>query len=358
MIQDNLSLFLGLVRLGIGHPSSVIIDSIDWEDLQALAIRQGLSAIVLDGLDQLSPSAYNMNPKFKKCWIGQVIQNYEHKYNLYSHTIANLAGFYRTHGFKMMVLKGYACSLDWPKPEHRPSGDIDIWQFGKQKEADAELRKATSIIIETKRHHHTSFYWGEFLVENHYDFINIHNHRSNISFEIILKELAKDDSYSVDLYGELVYIPSPNLHALFLLKHMMSHFAAEGITLRQVLDWGFFVNAHKKEIDWKWLLDVIDRYGMTPAFDIFNAICVEDLGFDVSIFPIICYNPSMKERVLIEILAPEYYGKLPKGVFQRVAYKYKRWRANAWKHELCYNESLWSSFWAGVWSHLIKPSTI
>ena len=66
-------------------------------------------------------------------WIGEVLQNYEQRYSAYENAIGSLADFYNQHGFKMMVLKGYACSLDWPKPEHRPCGDIDIWQFGQQK---------------------------------------------------------------------------------------------------------------------------------------------------------------------------------------------------------------------------------
>lgn len=70
-----------------------------------------------------------------------MLQNYEYRYELYRRAIAELAGFYGEYGLKMMILKGYTCSLDWPKPEHRPCGDIDIWQFGKQNEADAFIRK-------------------------------------------------------------------------------------------------------------------------------------------------------------------------------------------------------------------------
>ena len=53
--------------------------------------------------------------------------------------MAELTAFYNSHGFKMMLLKGYACGLDWPKPEHRPTVDIDIWFLGQQKEADVVL---------------------------------------------------------------------------------------------------------------------------------------------------------------------------------------------------------------------------
>lgn len=73
----------------------------------------------------------------------------------------------------MMILKGYACSLDWPKPEHRPCGNIDIWLFGKQKEADALLANKKGLEIDSSHHHHhTIFYWRDFMVENHYDFFD------------------------------------------------------------------------------------------------------------------------------------------------------------------------------------------
>lgn len=148
------------------------------------------------------------------------------------------------------------------------------------------------------------------------------------------------------------------MHALFLLKHAMPHFAAEGMTLRQLLDWGFYVKVHTNEIDWPWLESVLDKYGMMPAYNIFNAICVDELGFDASIFPRIQFNLFLKEKVLSEILSPEFSVSLPKGVVSRVIYKIRRWRDNTWKHELCYKDSLWSAFWSGVWNHIRKPSTI
>jgi hypothetical protein len=196
------------------------------------------------------------------------------------------------------------------------------------------------------------------MVENHYDFINVHHHKTNVVFERILKEQAQDDTYFVDVYGENVYLPSPNLHALFLLKHTMMHFAAEGITLRQLIDWGFFVKNHGKDVDWTWLECVLDEFGMRRLYDVFNAICVEDLGFEVSIFQRVQCEPLLKDRVLNEILNPKFSGELPKSMLRRVSFKVRRWNESAWKHELCYKESMWSAFWSGVWNHLIKPSSI
>ena len=354
--------FLQLVRLGIGTSKDAkISNDIDWAAMKALSDKQGLTAIVLDGVNEVlkakSPIS-NLKPQIKLSWIGEVIQNYEQRYAQYEKAIGSLAGFYNQHSFKMMVLKGYACSLDWPRPEHRPCGDIDIWQFGKQIDADLILSKDTGLNIDDSHEHHTIFDWQGFTVENHYDFIDIHHRKSSSELERIFKELGSEESYVIDVNGEKVYLPFPNLHALFLLRHMMEHFASIELTIRQLLDWAFFVKKHGKDVDWKWLEEVLAQFGMMSAYTIFNNICVDDLRFNALLFPSAKVDQILKERVLKDILSPEFVGVEPKRVVPRILFKYRRWKANGWKNDLCFKESMWSAFWSGVWGHLLKPKTI
>lgn len=179
------------------------------------------------------------------------------RYLDYRKAIEALAAFYNTHGFRLMLLKGYACGRDWSRPEHRPYSDIDIWLFGKQKEADALLEGFKfqdsgfkSIKVDRSLHHHTVFNWMGFTVENHYDFVNVHALRASAEMERAFKELGSEANlnendnhnsvgtriHSMEVNGEKVYLPSPNLHALFLIKHLASHFVGAIISLRQVLD--------------------------------------------------------------------------------------------------------------------------
>lgn len=349
--------FLQLVRLGIGYPGGVLCDTVDWNELWTLAKRQGLSAVVLDGLER-QPEEQRPSKELLLQWIGETLQSYEYRYELYRRAIAELASFYREHDLKVMILKGYACSLDWPKPEHRPCGDIDIWLFGKQKEGDAILESEKHIKVDKSHHHHTVFYWRDFMVENHYDFINVYAHKSSADLEKLFKELGSDDSHCTEVCGEKVYLPSPNLHALFLVKHMASHFASSEISLRQVLDWAFFVEKHTKEIDWNWLLELLESFHMKDFFNIINAICIEDFGFRAEIFPMVQFLPELKERVLADIFAPEFSEQEPDFVLPRLFLRYRRWKANKWKYTLCYKESRSNAFWRGIWGHLIKPSSI
>ena len=212
--------------------------------------------------------------------------------------------------------------------------------------------------IDNSHHHHTVFTWGDFVVENHYDFINVHHHKSHLEFEKILKERGKDDTHSVDVNGEKVYLPSPNLHALFLIKHLTLHFSTCEMNFRQLLDWAFFVEKHGKDVDWNWIEGVLEKFGLTTIYNIFNAICVEELGFDAKLFSSVRFEPELKKRVLNEILSSKYGETEPVGLFKRVLFKFRRWKANEWKHDLCYKESMWSAFWSGVWNHLLKPRSI
>lgn len=337
--------------------------AVNWQEVSDLAMRQGVGAIAVDGLQKLLEAHHDWgkvldepeNETVKYEWFGQTFYA-EQCYDKYKKSISGLAKFYNEHGFKMMILKGYGCSLNYPVPEHRPCGDIDIWQFGHQIEADAALNREKGIEIDNSHHHHTVFFWKGQMVENHYDILNIYHHRSNRNLERIFKQLAVDDTHTVAVEGQTVYLPSPNLHALFLVRHAAGHFAAAEILLRHLLDWALFVKAHPAEIDWAWLQEVIERFGMTGIFHCFNAICVDDLGFDANLIPTASH--PLKERVLADIFSPEFPQEMPKRLIPRVIWKFRRWKANGWKHQLCYKESMWSAFWTGLWAHLRKPSSI
>ncbi len=365
METDVYNDFLQLVRLGIGHQARPLSANPDWEAIYAQALKHALPAVLVDGVNEVRgkmEESRGMSKELMLQWIGETLQSFEMPRKMYLQAVASLARFYNAHGYKMMVLKGYACSLNWPRPEHRPCGDIDIWLFGQQQEADDALTKATGIEVDTSHHHHTVFNWGGFMVENHYDFVNVHSYRSSRKMERLFKELGAFEQQGrgfahqpVELMGERLWLPSPNLHALFLLRHLGAHFAAIDISLRQLLDWAFFAEKHTGEVDWEWLQGVLAEYGMSQFFHCVNAICVEDLGFAEEVFPKGDFDPLLKQRILTDILAPEYPREEPAGFIPKMVYKYRRWQGNAWKQRLVYDDNRFVSFWTGLGEHLFRP---
>ena len=378
-MSPEYEIFLSLVRLGTGHslPSSEaasLPESIDWKTVRRMAKRHSLSAVVFDGMDSLMKAGLltggrAIDEEFRMKWVLSVIRNYDQKYDRYGEAVSNLADFYDRNGFGMMVLKGYGLSLDWPIPCHRPSGDIDIWQFGRHREADASLTRELGIAVDDTHHHHTVFEYEGFGVENHFDFVNTHSHVSNARIEKLFKSLAQDGSNSVEICGRQVCVPSAKLHSLFLIRHCLCHFVAEGITLRQVMDWGFFVEKHGAEIDPAWFREMTDKYYMTRFTACLDAVCVQHLGFGKAPFAALLpdgrnasdpleVDPELLLRVLEDILSQGTVKHLPDKLIPRVLYKLRRWHQNAWKHRLCYRESRLGTFITGIWSHILKPSSI
>jgi hypothetical protein len=358
-----------LVRLGIGNASMFSFPKdIDWNSIETIAKQQEFLGVLVDGVQKLPQS--NRPPQIIWLrWIGEVMQGYEQRYVLYKKAVADLGAWYHLHGYRMMLLKGLACGVNWPKPEHRPYGDIDIYLFGQYKEADALMVqefKEQGFKVDNSHHHHTVFQWQGFTVENHYDFVNVHVHRSSRELEGIFKGLAHTEDaflgHTDSTDNTDICLPPANLHALFLVRHMVSHFSGASMSLRQVLDWGFFVKAHHEEVDWKWLVGVLEKYHMKAFFDCVNAICVEDLGFHPSGFKGLrvqeVQGSEMKQRVLNDTLSPEFSEETPKHVWKRVPFKYRRWRATRWKRELCYEDGQLHCFLGGVWNHLLKPAGI
>ena len=155
---------------------------------------------------------------------------------------------------------------------------------------------------------------------------------------------------SVNICGEQVLVPSDRLNALFLLRHTAGHFAADGITLKQIIDWGCFVN-QAKDFDWAWLWSMAKEYNMHRFLSCMNAICVENLGFRTERFVNKAYDKQLKERVLAEIM-----NGVDAAPGASAIERTKRWWQHRWKHSICYSDSMLSSFISSIRANLMKTS--
>lgn len=214
-------------------------DAAQWREIYDLSSVQGVLAQAWDGM-QLLPEAMRPPRALRLQWAVNV-ERIEKVYRRQERAIARLAAFYREHAIPMMLLKGYGLSLFYPVPEHRPCGDIDIWLFGRQPEADKLVAREWGVPVDVHKEHHTTFDVDGIMVENHYDFVNKETHASNARLERLFKQYAAQPGESVAVAGVAVYLPSEQLNALFLLRHAAVHFAAINIGLRHVLDWCVFV---------------------------------------------------------------------------------------------------------------------
>lgn len=323
-------------------------------ELFSIAQKHGLVAIVLDGINRCYENNLPIELDFqtKMKWIGLVNQM-EQKYRQYVKNIHALSAFYQKHGIKMMLLKGYGLAQNYPNPSHRPCGDVDIYLFGDQEKADKLLQEELGISVDKSHHHHTVFNFQGETVENHFDFLNIHVRKSNRRIEAKLKELA-NDNVNFDINDNLLF-PPVEFNAIYLLRHCASHFASTEMTVRQILDWGFFMESHHQEINWDEYLPYLKQEKMFRFYNLLGLFCMKHLGFDASIFHGL-YNDDLFERFSNEIMDPEFKDHENGKLLHSLSVKPRRWWHNRWKNRFCYKESAWEEFAYGLWAKVLKPS--
>ena len=356
MTDSNTGILLELTKNALANTDSPLSKgNADWSVLANVAFKQGISAIVLDAIELLPSAQRPPKPQLMQ-WIGRTAVM-ERMYVQHKEAIAQLATYYKQHDIQVLLLKGYGCSLCYPHPEHRPTGDMDIYLFGRQEEADSWVEKELGIKVHREYHKHSTFRFQGTEVENHAKFIDDVSHKSNILFEKTLMDLLKKEK-CIDSPIDNVLLPPPTFNALFLLRHTGEHFASNEITLRQVLDVGTFFQRYHDELDWSFVFQVYKEQRMTQFFNAIATICVDYLGIDASSFASadlkISYQRDTKlaNRIWKDIfeekkqLPMSTYGidTLGKQLHYAIS-KTHRWWQNRWKYRLVYNENLLQSFW-------------
>lgn len=350
-------------------------NAFNWSTLYSFSVGHGVDAIIGEEVCQGATINYfqgELMPRALKLKWALRVEQVEKEYSKQRLVIAKLAKFFQQYGIKILLLKGYGLSLNYPKPQLRPCGDIDIWLFREyrddrgvirrtlaQKDADELLKQHFNVKIDNERHHHTVFHIDGVMVENHYDFLNIHSHRSNRVVEARLQELVQQDIEVTKIDGVEIFLPSANFNALFLLRHIAAHFAAERIVLRHLLDWRYFVEHSWNRVDWNTLIAFAQKMNMHKFLGVLNAICVKYLGLSSDIVLSIDVDTQLAERVYREIFKPEFEEPKPTkaGLVKSLSYMLRRWWANRWKHRICYSEGLISTFFVQMWSHFLKPKS-
>lgn len=342
-----------------------IPEEVDWAQVIEKTTEQGVLGVCFESLESIKKSSLGSFPDMDNLmeWLGQV-EYMITQYEAYRKTLGMLAGFYREHGIRMLLMKGYGLSLDYPVPEHRPTGDIDVYLFGDKERADELICKEKGVKVNKEYGFHSRFDVNGFTVENHSQFFDDNLHISDVRFQKLLLDRLDEDVANGLLVKSPVpncYLPSATWNALFVLRHAGSHFASNEIKLRHVLDMCTMYKAHCEEIDWTYVLDVLEKEKLKPFYDAVATICKNYLGYqNVSeYFRGYQERSELANRVLDDIFLKKI--ELPESTvgidtpIKKLKYsihKSLRWYRNRWKYKIVYNETMWESFSTLAWNRL------
>ena len=378
--------FLKLLKLGLGGTweASEWTDEVDWMAVRKVAESQGMTAVCWDGLQNGQFGIRLDDIEFLK-WYG-VVAREEQRYAKHLKVAGHLAKWYQQHGYEMMLMKGLSLSDYYPTPQHRRCGDIDIFVMKgadgesgvicAQEEADRLMASELGIKMDNSHHHHSVFDIDGVMVENHYNFVNIHSHYSNRRVEKTLQASLEEKTLQASLREKALQaslkgrmsqsgsgwlVPPVRFNAVFLLSHAGAHFAAERSTVRFAVDWGMFVKTQHDLIDWGWLESWAREMNRDRFLFCLNIICVKWLGLPVEWFGSTGMEMSVParmadaERVLNEMLLSESSQELTrKGLLSNVWARTRRVWRNRWKFEMVYPDNFYLDFVVHAWSNVLK----
>lgn len=362
----NEKVLFSLLRLGLKTSSDVQKENISdlflfsekqWQELFETATFQGVSGVVLDGLqvimDELGPGCFSRfiaPDKWKAFilkWIGEVQQGYEVGNVRQMVVIDAIQRHWDETGIRMMLMKGQAVGTYYPEPKHRCPGDIDCYLFDDYTKGNEAAKKWADKVDESWYKHSVIAYGGQ-TIENHQYFVHTREGKKSKKLNQTLCNTLKNGEFET-LPGTKVLLPPPMFNALFLTYHAQAHFLEEGLKLKQLLDWAMFLKRDANKIDWPYFYSVCEKYHMRRFAEVATDIAVHYLGVKIDNTTIITRSPYTEKVIHSTLYDKDFVFNSGQSGWANRWHIVKNLFKYRWKYREIYQHStIWQLWWYAV----------
>ncbi len=358
--RKMLGIISALLKAGLGTDRTVQVPAdVDWAQLCRFAQRQGVLAIVMDGLQWLTEqggSAPDAMDEVLKVRCAGMVMRQEQRYNAQWTSAKKLAALYAENGLDTLVMKGFSLSRLYPAPQHRPCTDMDCllqWHGSVENRCAAgekgnRLAEEHGLPVDRGYYKNSVIAINGLTVENHRYLLPIKGSGKAKRLERQLRLWIYDGGNGYISDSQLM-ATSPFFDSVYVLAHAQEHFLNGGIALRHVCDWAMVLKAHADKVDWEEWKKVCSEFGMISfgyaisrmARDICGVAvpfgCPEDNEADrLLLDDIICHKPMVANRTPLQTRVD-----LVKGMF-----------ANRWKYRYFAETSALAFCARRIWGYL------
>lgn len=235
--------------------------AIDWNRLMDISTEQGLIAWVWDGICRLPQE--QQPPRQHRINWGLSAQEIWERYAHQKEILTEMVNICRQNDMRLLLMKGIGLSEMYPKPQSRPSGDIDIYLFD-------DFEKGNKLFSGQKcpeTELHTSFTYKGIEVENHKIFVYNNSRVKGLVGKYILNHV--NDAVLTEK-GYYTLSPMPNL--AYLLMHALNHvnYGSEDtiMSIRNILDLGMFVRHNKCQLPHEEVFRTLRMLGLDRSFEL------------------------------------------------------------------------------------------
>ncbi len=295
--QGTDSQFFALLRSGLWNEvpeRAPFAGGTDWEALHDLAYRQTVAPLVTDGINRLPkellPAERERLDPFLRDLMATANRN-----RVLDAFIPKL--FDALEGIPVVLVKGQALAQDYPDPERRQPGDIDLLLLPSSYEAakDILLPKATTVLDEEKEIWHQGMRFRSVEVEIHGSISTLMSRQLDRKLAALLEEQFDGRPFpAVSIGGAGIPVPDADFNAVYIFVHFLQHYWSGGVGLRQLVDWMTFVSVHKRDIHPVVLEVRLQDLGLLRLWKVFTGFAQEYLGCPVEKLPLAAAPDSGK----------------------------------------------------------------
>mgnify|MGYP002521336705 CR=1 FL=1 len=237
----------------------------------------------------------------------------------------------REAGIPAVLLKGQGAARNYPNPQLRECGDIDIY-IGPERLAEAV--RTLSPLADRVDDHLNGKHWeltmGPAEIELHQHTMLPESRRAARFYPAIEEEGLTRGLVALEFNGVRVNTPEPTFNAFYLFYHAWHHFISGGVGFRQLCDWTLYLHGCRAQIDRDRLDAMLDGMRLRRPWQLFGNSAVQALGLPREEMPFYeGKRPHTTHRILRLILAEGNFGRgreprflRPKGYVAGKAYSF------------------------------------
>ena len=312
----------------------------EWKELYDLAKIHGIVAVVFEIIKNI-PKEFSPPRPLIMSWYAHALK-IERQMQEREKVSQDLARIMSDNGIGVTVLKGMAFAEYYPNPYHRESGDLDCYLMGNKDEGDKVLVEAGADIKDAG-YKHSNLYWKGLVIENHKFITSFDNTARGIRTEKLLQQMIKEATRPIG--NSKLLNPGAAFNAIFLVKHAQRHFFKEGICIRHLLDWAFFLRTERYNLQWNEILSLMDECGILNFAKVMTTLCEINLGMAYGIEGLE-YDSSLVWEVNEDIM--NGLSEMSNETLYSKAIRISRRFLRMWKYRELSDESymrmLWNSF--------------
>lgn len=306
--------FLELLRVSIWGGTARIPNGFkDWVKVFALAKTQSVLALVAHAVLSDPEISRSLSEETKAKLKQHVMANMA-THRILNNAVVQVVSALDGAGVPSVLLKGQALARNYPIPELRACGDVDIYVGSENYLKACEVLcsiatwKEPRDPMEDAKHYDIRI--GQTPVEIHrFSDVNPSKHFDSI-YQRYSDEGVSCGLRVMDFAGTVVNTPADDFNAFYIFNHLWHHFLTSGIGLRQFCDWMMFLHVRKDEIDLVKLRQIIVDMDLMTPWQAFGCVLVDKLGMPEEEFPFYdARKGNDVDRIVRRVLKEGNFGK-------------------------------------------------